>query len=160
MAGRWQWTALLPLLALAACGSGQGSAERGPPSAASDPILAADSPVALTLVAQEGNAALIRGRLALEDGCLYLREQDGGRVLPTFPWPGTRWNPESGTLTIFGRQRYRLGDIVEAGGGFLSEDAAASDRDAIQRLLVAPRPACDTSRVAVLYFGPSNGTRL
>jgi hypothetical protein len=156
MARGWQTAALLlPLLALTACGERQQPAAPDAATAASDPVLAADSPVALTPYAQEGDAALIRGTLALEDGCLYLRDGAGGRLLPTFPWPGTNWDAATRTLTIFGRQRFRVGDQLEAGGGFVTPDAGARDSEAIQRLLVTPRPQCDTSRVAVLYFGPN-----
>jgi hypothetical protein len=121
---------------------------------ANDSILAADSPVALTPYAQEGDAALIRGTLALEDGCLYLRTGED-RLLPTFPWPGTEWDAATQTLSIFGRQRFRVGDQVEAGGGFVTSDTRPVEAETIQRLLVVPRPQCDVSRVAVLYFGPN-----
>jgi hypothetical protein len=144
----------LSLLALAGCGPAPETRD-SPLSAASDPILAADSPVALTPYAQEGDAALIRGTLVLEDGCLYLRNGET-RILPTFPWPGTSWDAAMQTLTIFGRQRYRVGERIEAGGGFMGSDAEGTDAEAVQRLLVQPRPLCDTSRTAVLYFGPND----
>jgi hypothetical protein len=152
---RQLWAVLtLPLLALAACGPSPAAREDSA-QAASDPILAADSPVALTPYAQEGDAALISGTLVLEDGCLYLRGADGGRILPTFPWPGTQWDAASQTVTIHARQRYRVGQRLEAGGGFVTSDTGRSDPEVIQRLLVAPRPQCDVSQVAVLYFGPN-----
>jgi hypothetical protein len=156
MTRRWQSAALLlPLLALAACAPESPERDASSQDRASDPILAPNSPVALTPYAQEGDAALIRGTLALEDGCLYLRDADGGRTLPTFPWPGTSWDEASQTLRIFGRQRFRVGDMVEAGGGFVTRDSGPNDPEVIQRLLVIPRPRCDVSRVAVLYFGPN-----
>jgi hypothetical protein len=164
---RWQWAALLPLLAaqmtLGACG-GAGD-ERGRPrggdqaAASADPTLAADSPVALTPYWPEGGAMAITGRLVLEDGCLYLSDGEGGRILPTFPWPGTHWEPKDGTLTIFGRHRFQLGEMLTAGGGFATSEGGSdgSDTAALQRMLVAPRPQCDTTRVAVLYFGVNDG---
>ncbi|MGL4314510.1 MAG: hypothetical protein ACRCSO_11030, partial [Sphingomonas sp.] len=63
---RWQWAALLPLLALIACGgdSSDSRARQGDVASASDdPVLAADSPVALTPYWPEGGAASISGRL-------------------------------------------------------------------------------------------------
>jgi hypothetical protein len=157
----WQWAALLPMLAplfaVAACGgAGEDRWQRqaDPMTASDDPILAVNSPVALTPYWPEGGAASISGRLVLEDGCLYLRDAAGGRILPTFPWPGTHWEPKDGTLTIFGRHRFRVGQMLSAGGGFATQEGGdGSDAAALQRMLVAPRPRCDVSRVAVLYFG-------
>jgi hypothetical protein len=151
-----QWCAALtlPLLALAACGSPP-TAREDSAQAGGDPLLGPGSPVALTPYAQEGNAALISGTLVLEDGCLYLRS-GADRLLPTFPWPGTEWDAASQTLTIFGRQRFRVGQPVEAGGGFVTPDRGRANAETIQRMFVVPRPQCDTSRVAILYFGPND----
>lgn len=162
MARRWQGAALLPLLAaVAACsGTGEGTAARQDEAAtaSSDPILSPNSPVALTPYWPEGGAAMISGRLMLEGGCLYLRQADGRRLLPTFPWPGTHWEPKDETLTIFGRHHYRVGQPLSASGGFVTQDGGdGSDVAALQRMLVAPRPQCDVTRVAVLYFGESGG---
>lgn len=154
MKERCQWTAaLLPLLVFSACAP---ESQEHAVAAADDPILAADSPVALTPYAQEGNAALIRGRLVLEEGCLYLRIGNN-RVLPTFPWPGTRWNPSTQTLNIFDRYSFRVGDQIEAGGGFLTPEGGGEGR-AIEQALVMPRPQCDLNQVAVLYFGPGTAS--
>lgn len=163
MHGRRQWAALLPLLALAGCGgagAGEGGGEqaREPAARIGDPILAADSPVALTPYWPEGGAAMISGRLVIEGGCLYLRDADGGRILPTFPWPGTQWQPETGRISIFGRINVGVGEQLTAGGGFATQAGADSgNAAALQRMLVVPRPQCDTSRVAVLYFGEAPG---
>lgn len=152
MAGRWQGLAFLPLLALAACAGEADRARDG--SSADDPILSANSPVALTPYWPEGGAANITGRLVLEDGCLYLRDADGERVLPTFPWPGSHWDSKTATVSIFGRYRFRVGQLVTAGGGFATSQGDDSPSpEALQQMLVQPRPRCDTTRVAVLYFG-------
>lgn len=162
MGRRWHRAALLPVLAplflMGACdGAGGGAGDdRAATRAATpvDPILAADSPVALTPYWPEGDGATIRGRLALEDGCLYLRQADGRRLLPTFPWPGTAWDPVGLRISIFGRRHIRVGEELSAGGGFATREGGnSSDRAALQRMLVVPRPQCDTARVAVLYFG-------
>jgi hypothetical protein len=159
---RWQRAALLPLLApLLALGACSGAADDDQAlrqadvtTASDDPTLAANSPVALTPYWPEGGAASISGRLVLEDGCLYLRQADGRRILPTFPWPGTHWEPKDSTLTVFGRQRFRVGQTITANGGFATQEGGdGSDAAALQRMLVAPRPQCDVTRVAVLYFG-------
>lgn len=162
MAGCRCWAALLPALApflvLSACDGQFGRAQdRGAASQSADggdPILAADSPVALTPYWPEGDGAAISGRLTLEDGCLYLRQADGRRLLPTFPWPGTAWDPAAARLSIFGRYHFRVGDQIAAGGGFATgEGEDRGDRAALQRMLVVSRPQCDTTRVAILYFG-------
>ncbi len=158
MARRWQWAALLPLLALGACGGAvdgdEALAQADVAAASDDPILAADSPVALTPYWPEGGTTSISGRLVEENGCLYLRQSDGGRILPTFPWPGTQWDPKDGKLTIFGRHRLRVGQPMTAAGGFATREGVdGSDAAGLQRMLVAPRPQCDTTRVAVLFFG-------
>ena len=134
------WLAALGAAALAGCTAAEREA-----APVNDPTLAADSPVALAPYSAEGDAMAVAGTLALEDGCLYLRNGQQ-RLLPVFPWPGTRWEPATRTIVIFERDRYRVGERIEAGGG-------VTEGGAVQDQLVMPRPACDTARTAFLYFG-------
>lgn len=146
-ARRAGWLVALAATMLAGCGPAQ------PPLAEEprDPTLASDSPVALAPYSAAGDGAVVVGTLALHRGCLYL-DLPSGRVLPVFPWPGTRWNPADQSVTIFGRARFRVGERLTAGGGgtFTRADEGAA---AVQQQLVIPRPHCDARHATFLYFG-------
>lgn len=61
---------------------------------------------------EEGMAALVRGRVTLDDGCLLLR---GMPVV----WPeGTSW--DDGTLTLSSGASVEVGERVSGGGGYLT----------------------------------------
>lgn len=63
-----------------------------------------------------GDAALLTGTVAFDDGCLYV-EADGGRVLPVFPVDEVE--TADNTLT-YGQDEYSDGDQIDLGGGTLS----------------------------------------
>lgn len=71
--------------------------------------------------------ALGRGKLVLDDGCVYLREPDGRRTIPIFP-DQARWNPANKTITLDG-QTYGIGAHVRVGGG----NTGASSADHIPK---------------------------
>ncbi len=152
-------SASIVALLLAACDGGV--SRQGQYSAPDDPTIADESPVALVPYAAEGDGAAISGTLVLEDGCLYLRN-GAQRILPLFPWPGTRWDPERQTLTVFEELTLRIGQNVSAGGGFIGDEPdgtrvlseSTARNTEVQGMMVLPRPRCDgTGSAAVLYFG-------
>src|SRR3954453_12887102 len=66
-----------------------------------------------------GDAALLTGTVAFEDGCLYV-EADGKRWLPVFPVDEV----EAGENTLtYGAHNYGNGDQVDLRGGALSRDS-------------------------------------
>jgi len=70
--------------------------------------------------ASGGNDALLEGRLALSDGCVYVvSEWDGGeaRTLPVFPRSLVTWDATEQTLTYAGTT-YAMGDEIAAAGGW------------------------------------------
>ncbi|MBG6191826.1 hypothetical protein IWX64_002793 [Arthrobacter sp. CAN_A212] len=77
--------------------------------------VAAGSPLATYTPAGEGSdAALLTGRLVLDDGCLYIEAPGSPRVLPYFPNTDTSF--ADGMLSFFGTD-YALGQEIALGGG-------------------------------------------
>jgi hypothetical protein len=70
---------------------------------------------------QGADDALLEGRLALLDGCVYVEMDDGGRTVPIFPRSLVRWNADSQTIT-YGGHTFRMGDSISAGGGWSKPD--------------------------------------
>lgn len=62
----------------------------------------------------EQPAAELAGILVRDDGCTYVDQGDGNRVVPVFPDLGIRWE---GRSLVVGRHTYPLGDEVSFGGG-------------------------------------------
>lgn len=59
--------------------------------------------------------ALLRGRLTVEDDCLFIEGEGDARI--GLGWPvGTTWNPARETITTSGREA-TVGEVVEIGGG-------------------------------------------
>src|SRR6187549_3961628 len=64
--------------------------------------------------------ALLEGRLALENGCLYVVRSDAERTLPVFPSALASWDAATQTLTYNG-ETYAVGDEIAAAGGWFGE---------------------------------------
>ncbi|WP_146252059.1 hypothetical protein [Xylanimonas oleitrophica] len=61
-----------------------------------------------------GPTALLEGRLEEGDGCLYLRTENGTVYVPVFPGEPV-WASDDEIRA--GDATYRLGDVVQLGGG-------------------------------------------
>lgn len=93
------------LLALAAAIAGSGAGVASPVATFADE----DAPAFLSAPA---------GMLVLEEGCLYIRADEGRRLL-VFHEEEVAWNSDSRELTYRGGT-YRLGDHVELVGGTMN----------------------------------------
>lgn len=77
-------------------------------------------------------AAIVSGRLTLQDGCLAL---DG---LPTL-WPaGSAWDADSQTVVLSDGARLAVGDRIRVGGGLVPGSVASEYGESAQ----APIDAC------------------
>lgn len=70
---------------------------------------------------QGADDALLEGRLTLEDGCVYVEINDGGRTVPMFPRSLVTWNADTETIA-YGGKTFRMGDSISAGGGWSKPD--------------------------------------
>ncbi|WP_062201459.1 hypothetical protein [Demequina salsinemoris] len=81
-----------------------------------------------------GMEALMSGTLQLRDGCLYVAADEGdasSAALPVFSRALAAWDAASETLTYAG-VRYKIGDWVEAGGGWIQPTASMTIPDACE----------------------------
>jgi hypothetical protein len=107
---------------------------------------ASASPLALFPATRGGMQALLRGRLELVDGCLYVVDGRGDRRVPIFRSPGSEWDAARG-VSFEGRW-LRPGEEVELPGGE-TRVARSSDR------WVKPPPAsCDLSSAWLVTQSP------
>ncbi|HEX8644692.1 MAG TPA: hypothetical protein VF702_12350 [Allosphingosinicella sp.] len=129
------------LLSAALCGCFPAPDARPPlPPAAS--AVAPGDPLALYPGGRGGEQASLTGRLALEDGCLYVVDSRGQRWVPAFRSPGTSWDAASRSVaTRWGR--FGVGEAVRLGGGELEYSAAAP-------WVKRPPATCDLTRLWLL----------
>lgn len=70
--------------------------------------------------AGEGFGELLEGSLALEDGCVLLRESTAGiSVVPVFP-SGTEWAVDARHAVLTDGTVLRMDEVVRLGGGHVS----------------------------------------
>lgn len=79
----------------------------------------------------------VRGTLAAQDGCLFLREADGVMIGVAWP-PETRWNPALNAI-IVNDVAASLGESVELVGARYEVEAEDISR---MPWIKAPRPEC------------------
>lgn len=130
---------LLALLCACAIPSEEAEPDRTGSAAAETRVVGrAESPLALYPATRGGVHGLLRGQLALEDGCLYVIDERGKRRLPIFRSPGTEWDGSQHALSFEG-QWFGIGDRVALPGGEIN-----ARRDSDQ--WVKPPPlSCDLS---------------
>lgn len=87
-----------------------------------------------------GHLALVKGRLAVDDGCLVL-DLGSGRFLGTSWPPGTEWGDETRQILVGGVVMAEVGDTVELGGG----QGTPPDNFGPDRWIVSPTRACTSS---------------
>lgn len=73
----------------------------------------------------EGDAALLEGTVALENGCFTVVDDAGQVIVPIFP-TDFRWNVESRSLSGFGHT-FSEGDSVSLGGGFTGSPPSVAE---------------------------------
>jgi len=100
----------------------------------------AAAPLALYPSSPEGHQARLRGRLAMEGGCLYIVGEGGERWLAAFPSPGTRWVPDENAVQV-GKRTVRVGETGAFAGG------EASGAPGTVAWVRAPAAGCDAAKV-------------
>src|SRR5690625_1521793 len=120
------WNARSPWLALAVAAIGLTACA----SPTTPPEADTDSPAASYVRTSdwgEGDAALLEGTVALENGCLTVVDDAGQIIVPVFP-TDFAWDADSGELSGFGHT-FSVGESVSMGGGY--HDAPPSSAEYI-----------------------------
>lgn len=94
-------------------------------------------------------AAEVSGVVAIDEGCLYLREGDeqGYPVL----WPaGTTWDPDREAVTLSRGTEIRPGDRVEGGGGYVRIGSLRRSRSLGPEAIALLARCADGGQIAAL----------
>lgn len=106
-----------------------------------------DGPV-LSVTGPRGDseAAMIQGLLALEDGCLYVRNEEWGPSALLWPF-GTTWDAETQEVVGLDGSRATVGERLVTGGGYGTAEHYQEQRRLIGEGLAEAAVACTAGEI-------------